>query len=119
MAAGKHTHHTIDYIEFTVTDMARAQAFYQAAFGWEFVDYGPEYAGIQRPGGGEQGGLTIGEPKPGGLLVVLYSADLDATHAAVEEAGGTIVVPTFTFPGGRRFHFADPDGNVLAVWASA
>jgi hypothetical protein len=24
---------------------------------------------------------------------------------------------TFSFPGGRRFHFADPEGNVLAVWS--
>jgi predicted enzyme related to lactoylglutathione lyase len=26
------------------------------------------------------------------------------------------VQPTFDFPGGRRFHFADPDGYELAVW---
>ena len=32
-------------------------------------------------------------------------------------AGGRIVRETFSFPGGRRFHFADPEGNVLAVWS--
>ena len=36
---------------------------------------------------------------------------------AVVKAGGSIVVPTFEFPGGRRFHFADGAGNVLAVWS--
>jgi uncharacterized protein len=58
-----------------------------------------------------------GEPKPGGPLVVTYSADLAATQRRVEDAGGTIVRPVFDFPGGRRFHFADPDGYELAVWS--
>jgi predicted enzyme related to lactoylglutathione lyase len=34
----------------------------------------------------------------------------------VTKAGGKIVKPTFDFPGGRRFHFADPSDNELAVW---
>lgn len=110
-------HHSIDYIEFTVTDMAASKAFYSAAFGWQFTDYGPEYVGIQRlDGDGEVGGLTVGEPMQGGPLVVLYSDDLPATLAAVERAGGTIVEPPFDFPGGRRFEFTDPSGNRLAVW---
>jgi predicted enzyme related to lactoylglutathione lyase len=25
--------------------------------------------------------------------------------------------PIFAFPGGRRFHFLDPNGNELAVWS--
>jgi len=33
----------------------------------------------------------------------------------VAESGGRITVPTFAFPGGRRFHFSDPSGNELAV----
>ncbi len=41
------THHTIDYIEFPVRDLAAAKKFYGAAFGWQFNDYGPEYAGIK------------------------------------------------------------------------
>jgi len=35
----------------------------------------------------------------------------------VKANGGVIVKETFAFPGGRRFHFADPDGNTLAVWS--
>jgi predicted enzyme related to lactoylglutathione lyase len=34
-------------------------------------------------------------------------------------AGGTITVPIFAFPGGRRFHFQDPAGNELAVWSES
>ena len=41
-------HHAIDYIEIGVDDVAAAKAFYAAAFGWQFTDYGPGYAGIRR-----------------------------------------------------------------------
>ena len=53
----------------------------------------------------------------GGPLVVLYSTDLDATLARVREAGGDVIKAPYEFPGGRRFHFSDPSGNELAVWA--
>ena len=55
----------------------------------------------------------------GGPLVVLHSRDLEATEAAVRAAGGEIVKPIFDFPGGRRFHFTDPDGYELAVWTES
>jgi hypothetical protein len=118
MADNGHIHHAINYIEFGVTDMARSKRFYEVAFGWGFTDYGPEYAGIQKEGGGEAGGLRL-EPEvsTGGPLVILYSNDLDATLTAVREAGGRITTEPFDFPGGRRFHFEDPSGNELAVWS--
>ncbi|MBT2517634.1 hypothetical protein J7E29_09340 [Streptomyces sp. ISL-90] len=53
----------------------------------------------------------------GGPLVLLYSDDLDITAAAVTDAGGEIVNGPYEFPGGRRFHFVDPSGNELGVWA--
>lgn len=112
-----HQHHAIDYIELSVTDVAEAKRFYGAAFGWTFNDYGPGYAGIGI-GGREVGGLAkVDQVRPGGPLVVLYSDNLDATLAEVEKAGGRIVKEPFEFPGGRRFHFTDPSGNELAVWA--
>jgi predicted enzyme related to lactoylglutathione lyase len=113
-----HQHHAIDYIEITVTDVAAAKRFYGAAFGWTFADYGPDYAGIQGDGR-EVGGFAQGTPTRGGPLVVLFSKDLEATLAAVKAAGGTIAKEPFGFPGGRRFHFTDPSGNELAVWAEA
>lgn len=113
-----HSQHEIDYIEFSITDMAESQRFYAAAFGWEFTDYGPEYAGIRKRQGGEAGGLRL-EPNvtTGGPLVILYSHDLEATLASVRAAGGGITEEIFEFPGGRRFHFTDPSGNELAVWS--
>ncbi len=111
------THHSIDYVEFTVRDLAAAKRFYAAAFGWQFNDYGPEYAGI-KGAAGEVGGLhQAGEARVGGPLVILYSNDLEKSLAAVKSAGGKIVREPFAFPGGRRFQFTDPSGNELGVWS--
>ena len=111
------SHHTIDYIEFSVTDIAEAKRFYTAAFDWKFNDYGPTYAGIQGDGREVGGVAQVEQVTRGGPLVVLYSTDLDATLARVQEAGGDVLKAPYEFPGGRRFHFLDPSGNELAVWA--
>jgi predicted enzyme related to lactoylglutathione lyase len=111
------THHTIDYIEFTVRDLAAAKRFYGAAFGWQFNDYGPEYAGI-KGGTGEVGGMhQSSEARTGGPLVILFSNDLEKSVAAVQAAGGKVVREPYAFPGGRRFNFTDLSGNELGVWS--
>ena len=50
-------------------------------------------------------------------LPVIYVEDLEDAQAKVTEAGGIVTRPIFSFPGGRRFHFAEPAGNELAVWS--
>lgn len=119
-AMSEHVHHAIDYVEINVSDLAAAKAFYTEAFGWQFTDYGPDYAGIRWvEGDGEVGGLNAtGVPSRGGPLVLLWSADLDASLAAVTAAGGEVVSGPYDFPGGRRFHFVDPSGNELGVWGA-
>lgn len=103
----------IDYVEFTVTDMGTAKAFYTKAFGWKFSDYGADYMSFEdgRLTGGFHTRGTVGIP-----LVIIYALDLEAAERSVTGAGGT-VVERHEFPGGRRFHFRDPAGNVLAVWS--
>ena len=106
----------LDYLELAATGGAldRTKAFYAAAFGWSFTDYGPTYAAFSEGlDGGFQAEKDEAPPKP---LPVLYSEALEETLAAVEAAGGQVVQPIFAFPGGRRFHFIDPAGNELAVW---
>ncbi|WP_439678306.1 VOC family protein [Embleya sp. MST-111070] len=114
-------HHVIDYVELTVTDLEQAKRFYTDAFGWQFNDYGPGYAGIRSPQGEdspEVGGLRLGQgAQAGGPLVLLYSTDLDGSAEAVKSAGGHVTDGPYEFPGGRRFHFTDPSGNELGVWA--
>jgi predicted enzyme related to lactoylglutathione lyase len=114
-----HLHHAIDYIEFTVRDLDAAKRFYADAFGWKFTDYGPDYAGIQGTDGEVGGFSRTKDVRTRGPLVILYSSDLDQSLVAVRAAGGKILKEPFSFPGGRRFHFADSSGNELAVWSDA
>jgi predicted enzyme related to lactoylglutathione lyase len=105
----------LDYIELPGTDIPATKAFYGSVFGWTFVDYGPDY--LEFHSGDRVGGFNA-ERKvvaAGGPLVVLYAADLDAMEAKVR-AGGAEVTEHLEFPGGRRFHFRDPNGNEIAVW---
>ncbi len=106
----------IDYIEFHATDVAKTKAFYERVFGWKFTDYGPDYTSFED--GRIAGGFSKeGKAVRGGPLVVLYASDLAATEKKVRDAGCVITKDAFPFPGGRRFHFADPSGNELAVWS--
>ena len=105
----------IDYIELPATQIDATKQFYSAVFGWKFEDYGPDYTSFFD--GRIAGGFSTGMPGGRGVLVVIYSDDLAATQQKVAEAGGTIAKEIFSFPGGRRFHFTDPNGNELAVWS--
>ena len=112
-------HEKIDYVEFPSRDLAATKRFFEQAFGWSFEDYGPDYAAFSDQGldgGFFRSGLAA-RTEAGSALVVLFSEDLEATLGKVEAAGGTVVKPIFDFPGGRRFHFTEPGGNELAVWA--
>ena len=106
----------IDYIEFSTTNIEDTKKFYSEVFEWEFTDFGPDYTSFTdgRMGGGFS---VASEVRAGGPLIVLYSTNLAEIETRVRESGGKIVKEIFEFPGGRRFHFADPSGNELAVWS--
>jgi hypothetical protein len=98
------------------TDIAATKRFYRDAFGWKFTDYGPDYTSFED--GRLSGGFYKAEAaRAGTVLVVLFALDLAASEERVRGAGGRIVKPVFSFPGGHRFHFSDPSGNELAVWS--
>jgi len=109
----------INYIEFPLVKNAETKQFYATVFGWEFTDWGPNY--ISFTGAGVEGGFNGEDKAPvtkPGVLVVLYADDLAIKLAEVKEAGGRILKPIYEFPGGRRFHFQDPNGTELAVWSA-
>ena len=109
---------SINYIEFPLIYRNETKRFYGAVFGWNFTDWGPDY--ISFSGAGVEGGFNGSDDtgvSPPGVLVVLYADDLGAKLRAVEDTGGTIAKPIYGFPGGKRFHFRDPNGNELAVWS--
>jgi hypothetical protein len=119
---GKEHDLQIDYIEFPATDIEATKRFYQQVFGWKFQDYGPDYTSFLdgRLAGGFNKDAHPAAPSTGkssGPLIVIYAASLEEIYADVKSAGGTIVKEIFGFPGGRRFHFTDPNGNELAVWS--
>jgi uncharacterized protein len=117
MAQQAATHdRRIDYIELAATDIEATKRFYQSVFGWKFTDYGPDYTSFED--GRLNGGFYKADAvKPGTVLVVIFAVDLAGMEQRVTKAGGKIVKPIFSFPGGRRFHFGDPSGNELAVWS--
>lgn len=114
-AHNKLKHEQVQYLEFLSKDLDKVKSFYSKSFGWKFTDYGPEYTAFE--GDYVDGGFTIGKPVKGTVLVILYSDKLEETLKKVKAAGGQIVKEIFSFPGGRRFHFTDPDGYELAVWS--
>lgn len=105
----------IDYVELPGSDIPATKKFYSAVFGWTFTDYGPEYVAFeaQKIGGGFTAERKVATKS--GPLVIFYTEDLTGMEAKVRDAGAEIV-ERHEFPGGRRFHFLDPNGNELAVW---
>ncbi len=112
-------HEKIDYLEFPAVNMQATKLFYQKVFGWEFEDFGPDYSAFNMAGmeGGFYQSEQSANTENGSVLVVLYSENLKETQEKIERAGGIIVKPVFSFPGGRRFQFLDPSGNELGVWS--
>jgi predicted enzyme related to lactoylglutathione lyase len=105
-----------NFVEFKVRDMQRTKTFYTAVFGWSFVDYGPNYASFTSNGMGGGFVSDAGAPTPGGPLMVFQVDHLEDTFARAKAAGADISKPIFSFPGGRRFEFHDPDGYLVAAW---
>jgi len=111
-------HEKMNYVEFPAKDLAGTKAFFESVFGWSFVDYGPEYTAFENQGldGGFFQSDLASSTEKGAALIVFYSNQLEVTLAKVERAGGSILRPIYSFPGGRRFHFTEPSGNEFAVW---
>ena len=109
----------IDYIEMPAKDPVIARLFFEKLFGWKFEDYGPDYTAFNdgRMAGGFYRSDNVVSVENGSVLVVFHLADLENGCKRVTELGGTITKDIFSFPGGSRFHFTDPNGNEYAVWS--
>jgi len=109
----------VDYLELPARDFDAVQAFYEKAFGWSFTDYGSEYRAFSdgKIDGGFYKSKARSSTENGAALIVIYATDLEQTKERVLASGGSIIKDIFAFPGGHRFHFADPNRNELAVWS--
>jgi len=109
----------ISYLEIPVTDIEASKTFFNQVFGWNFIDYGPDYCSFTKQGmdgGFYKSNLTVATAT-GSPLIVLYSDNLEDTQTNILANGGIIIKDIFSFPGGQRFHFTDPCGNEYAVWS--
>jgi uncharacterized protein len=111
-------HEKIDYVEFPAKDIEAVKHFFELVFGWSFEDYGPGYSAFSNQGldGGFYKSDQSTSTENGSALLVFYSREIEQTREKIIAAGGSIVKPIFSFPGGRRFHFSDPNDNEYAVW---
>lgn len=109
----------INYIELPAIDIPATKAFFEEVFNWTFTDYGDEYTAFseERLEGGFYQSDKKSSTENGAALIIFYSDDLEASERKIRKAGGRIIKPIFSFPGGRRFHFTEPSGNELSVWS--
>ncbi len=113
------TENMIDYIEIPASDLEATKKFFTDLFGWQFVDYGLEYCSFNdgRLAGGFFKSDKVVATEAGSPLLVFYREDLEAARDKVVELDGAIARDIFSFPGGRRLHFTDPNGNEYAIWS--
>ena len=45
-----NVHEKLNYVEFAAKDLVATKMFFSGVFGWEFVDYGPEYTVFSNQG---------------------------------------------------------------------
>lgn len=112
-------HEKINYVEFPASDFDATKIFFESVFDWSFTDYGADYiafSGAGLDGGFYQSELSASTDK-GSALIIFFSNNLQQTQSRIEAAGGNMIQAIFDFPGGRRFHFCDPNGNEFAVWS--
>lgn len=126
MSSGPVVHFELPY-----DDGDRARAFYAEAFGWETAQApGMDYTTVSTGPHGASGPPTIPGYVNGGLVprsrplagptVVLGVEDLAGSLTKVEQAGGTVLLPSTPVGEiGYSAYFTDPEGNVIGLWQDA
>jgi predicted enzyme related to lactoylglutathione lyase len=110
------------HLAINADDVPRAKAFYESVFGWRFEPWGPpNYYQVKNAGEGFLGALQERrELKPGakmlGFEATMDVEDIQATIAAVEAAGGRILMrPTYIEGVGKLIYFEDTEGNLVGA----
>ncbi len=116
---------TVKWWELPVSDIAAAQTFYSAVFGWTYTSFGDDdsYAGITYDGQ-LIGGLYRADDVVGGdptVRTYINVGDLEATFAAAEAAGGSVRTPRTEIGGdmGWWAELSDPDGRWIGLCTSS
>lgn len=114
----------VAYFEIVSGDPGRARRFYADLCGWT-AEPDPamgDYAMVDTGAGPDAIGGGIGATdggNPAGVRIYVRVPDLEKTLARAGELGAPTVLPVTELPGGwgRIAVVADPDGNLLGLWA--
>lgn len=113
----------IGWIDMSVDNASEVRDFYKAVVGWghedvsmgAYVDYS-----MTTPGGDAVSGICHARGSnaelPGGWLIYITVADVDASAAACEAHGGKVIVAVRSLAGGRLCVIRDPSGAVAALY---
>ncbi len=116
---------TVDYFEFPVDNLDRAQKFYSEVFGWEFKSHtmedGMEYVFIHTHNTSGEKGL------PGGMYLrskpehvpcnYLNVKNMETTLQQIQEKGGKVLMQkTEMMDSGYIAICQDTEQNVIGLW---
>ncbi|MGH2720138.1 MAG: VOC family protein [Actinomycetota bacterium] len=108
------------WVDVSSPDMDASKAFYQALFGWDARDGGPDFGHYHQfflRGKVVAGMGPTQEGQPPAWSTYLNVEDADAVMAAVKEAGGSVMFdPMDVADMGRMGFFVDPTGAFTGIW---
>lgn len=111
------------WVEVTAPDVPAAKDFYAAVLGWKFTQFSQENGGysIATHGGVTAAGLGPAVPDWSPVWTLFFATeDVDATVAAVTDAGGALLSgPVKAGPLGRMALVGDPSGAAFGLWQAA
>lgn len=111
---------TWGWSELQTRDLARANAFYEAVFGWKPTPFGDSYTVFENDGRGIGGSMTMPAEVPAQVpsywLTYFGVEGTEGAVATVRKHAGTVLVEPMDIPTVGRFAVAtDPQGAVFAV----
>jgi len=115
------------FFEIPASNFKQAKKFYEKVFDWKVDLWGDEGAMAYTTAvdkdhnaiepGGINGGFYIRKSKDDHPSFCVQTGSIDKTLKAIEKAGGKVITPKHSIgEWGFMADFADPEGNVVALW---
>jgi len=124
-ASGEHHQGKVIWADLVTPDLAGAQRFYGALFGWTFravpgdSNYALALLDDEPVAGMFQKALPAGQVKQPAWLTFIAVRDVDAAQREAVQHGGKVLSNSHYYPHrGRQAVLTDPDGAVFAVLAA-
>ncbi len=107
------------HVEVAGKDPAKLQGFFGDLFGWQMNTDNPMNYGVFNLSDEIGGGVgPAPEGQPGHAIFYVGVDDVEASLAKAESLGGSRLFGPMAVPDGPTIgHFADPEGNVVGLFA--